>query len=224
MPETREPIDTSDMYIPHNMLRDAMGRADALIGSVASGDTARATVVGSFFDNVLRFLDAHHQGEDILLYPLARERAPEHVAVFDRMQAEHHAAAAADAATTETLAAWMADPGPGNASSLTSALGDLRTVLGAHLEDEERSFLPIAATTFSAEEWGELPGHVARTFTGDKLWLILGLVFEQMTDEQRALTLAHMPRPVVDMWSGVGAASFAAFIGDVRGAAESAPR
>ncbi len=138
------------------------------------------------------------------------------------MDAEHHAAAASDAASKETLAAWMADPSSGNATALADALGNLRTVLGAHLEDEERSFLPIAATTFTAEEWGELPGHVARTFSGDKLWLILGLVFEQMTDEQRALTLAHMPPPVVEMWNGPGGASFAAFIADVRGTAEPA--
>jgi len=210
------------MLIPHNMLRDALGRADALIGSVAPGDTARAAVVGSFFDNVLRFLDAHHKGEDILLYPIARERVPEHVVLFDRMDAEHHAAAASDAAATETLAAWMADPNSGNATALAGALGDLRTVLGTHLEDEERSFLPIAATTFTEEEWGELPGHVARTFSGDKLWLILGLIFEQMIDEQRALTLAHMPPPVGAMWSGPGGASFAAFIADVRGTAEPA--
>ena len=218
MPETRQPIDTSDMLIPHNMLRDALGRADGLIGSVAPGDTARAAVIGSFYDNVLRFLDAHHQGEDILLYPLARDRAPEHAVLFDRMDAEHHAAAAADAATKETLAAWTADPSTGNAAALAGALGDLRTVLEAHLEDEERSFLPIAATTFTVEEWAQLPGHAARTFSGDKLWLIMGLVFEQMTDEQRALTLAHMPPPVVEMWNGPGAPSFATFIADVRGA------
>ncbi len=222
MPETRQPIDTSDMLIPHNMLRDALGRADALIGSVAPDDAARAAVIGSFFDNVLRFLDAHHKGEDLLLYPLARERVPEHIALFDRMDAEHHAAAAADAAATETLAAWRADPSTGNATPLAGALGNLRAVLETHLEDEERSFLPIAATTFTAEEWGELPGHVARTFSGDKLWLILGLVFEQMTDEQRALTIAHMPPPVVEMWNGPGASSFAAFIADVRGTAEPA--
>jgi hemerythrin-like domain-containing protein len=223
VPETRQPIDTSDMLIPHNMLRDVLGRADALIGSVTSGDAARAAVVGSFFDNVLRFVDAHHQGEDILLFPLARKRVPEHVDLFDRMDAEHHAAAASDAAATETLAAWMADPSSGNATALAGALGDLRVVLEAHLEDEERSFLPIAATTFTAEEWGELSGHATRTFRGDKLWLIMGLIFEQMTDEQRALTIAHMPRPVVEMWNGLGAASFVAFIADVRGTAEPAP-
>lgn len=211
------------MFIPHNMLRDALSRADALIAGVTPGDTARAAVVGSFFDNVLRFLDAHHQGEDALLYPRARERRPEHVGVFDRMEGEHQAAAASDATAKEVLAAWMADPSSDNATALAGALDDLRTVLGAHLEDEERAFLPIAATTFTMEEWGELPGHVARTFSGDKLWLILGLVFEQMTDEQRQLTLTHLPPPLVEMWNGPGTASFAAFIADVRGTPETAP-
>jgi hemerythrin-like domain-containing protein len=220
---TREPIDTSDMLIPHNTLRDALGRADALIGSVTPGDTARAAVVGSFYDNVLRFLDAHHDGEDALLYSRARQRAPEHVVLFDRMEAEHRAVAASDTTAKELLAAWTADSGSGNAGALAGALSDLRTVLANHLEDEERAFLPIAATTFTEEEWGELPGHVARTFSGDKLWLILGLVIEQMTDEQRALTLAHLPPPVVEMWNGPGSANFAAFIADVRGTAETAP-
>ena len=223
MPATREPIDTSDMLIPHNTLRDALGRTDALIGSVTPGDSARAAIVGSFFDNVLRFLGAHHEGEDELLYSRARERAPEHVVLFDRMEAEHRAAAASDAAANEELATWMADPSSGNATALAGALGDLRTVLGEHLADEEREVLPIAATIFTAEEWGELPGHVLRTFSGDKPWLILGLVFEQMTDEQRALMLAHMPPPVVEMWNGPGSASFAAFIADVRGTAAPAP-
>lgn len=223
MPARKEIIDTSDMLIPHNTFRDALNRADALIASVAPGDAARAALIGSFFDNVLRFLDAHHEGEDELLYPLARERRPEHVDVFDRMQGEHQAAAASDASVKQALADWIADPSSDNATALAGALGDLRAVLGVHLEDEERSFLPIAATTFTLEEWGALPGHAVRTFSGDKLWLILGLVFEQMTDEQRQLTLSRMPPPLVEMWNGPGTASFAAFITDVRGAREAAP-
>lgn len=222
MPARNEPIDTSGMLIPHNMLRDALNRADALIASVTPGDTARAAIIGSFFDNVLSFLDAHHQGEDELLYPLARERRPEHVGVFDRMQGEHEAAAASDARVKQVLVEWIADPSSENAAALAGALGDLRTVLGEHLEDEERLFLPIAATTFTVEEWGQLPGHAARTFSGDKPWLILGLNFEQMTDQQRRLTLSQMPPPMVNMWEGPGTASFAEFIADVRATHEAA--
>lgn len=223
MPARDETIDTSGMFIAHNMLRDALGRADTLVASVKPGDTTRAALVGSFYDNVLRFLDAHHHGEDELLYPRARERRPEHADVFDRMQGEHQAAAAADAAVTRALAAWIGDPSSDNATALTGALGALRTVLGTHLEDEERSFLPIAATTFSVEEWGELPGHAARTFTGDKPWLILGLNFEQMSDEERQVTLSHMPPPVVELWDGPGRAAFTDYIAEIRGTRDVAP-
>lgn len=220
MQARNEPIDTSGMLIPHNMLRDALSRADALIASVTPGDTARAALIGSFYDNVLRFLDTHHQGEDELLYPVARQRRPEHVGVFDRMQGEHQAAAASDATVKQALAAWIADPSSDNAAALAGTLGDLRAVLGTHLEDEEQLFLPIAATTFTREEWDALPGHAARTFSGDKPWLILGLNFEQMTDQQRQVTLTHMPLPVVELWDGPGSASFAHFIADVRGTGE----
>ena len=45
-------------------------------------------------------------------------------------------------------------------------------------------------------------------FHGDKIWLILGLIRERMTDEQRAAMLEHMPPPAVEMWTGFGEQAF----------------
>ena len=50
----------------------------------------------------------------------------------------------------------------------------------------------------------------------NKLWLIIGLIQEAMTDAQRANMLAHMPPPVLDFWTNVGKGQFEAFIADVR--------
>ncbi|HEX6538573.1 MAG TPA: hypothetical protein VF155_05280 [Candidatus Dormibacteraeota bacterium] len=54
-------------------------------------------------------------------------------------------------------------------------------------------------------------------FNGDKLWLILGLIFEQLPPEVvTTLLTSVLPPPVVDMWEGSGKAAFADFMGRVR--------
>ena len=67
------------------------------------------------------------------------------------------------------------------------------------------------------EEWGALPGHGMANFHGDKIWLILGLIRERMTDEQRAAMLAHMPPPALEMWTGFGEQAFKEYAAEGRG-------
>ena len=77
-----------------------------------------------------------------------------------------------------------------------------------HLDEEEAKVLPLAAEYLSMEEWGALPGHGMANFHGDKIWLILGLIRERMTDEQQAAMIAHMPPPALEMWTGFGQQAF----------------
>ncbi len=64
-----------------------------------------------------------------------------------------------------------------------------------------------------------MPGHAMAHFTGDKIWLILGLAFEQMSAEQLVSTLEHLPAPVAEMWRTSGKTAFETFIAGVRTAA-----
>ena len=88
--------------------------------------------------------------------------------------------------------------------------------LGAHLDEEERVILPIAGDHLTVEEWGELPAHGMKNFRGERIWLVMGLIREQMSDAQRASMDAHMPPPVRDFWVNVGEAQFTSFINDIR--------
>jgi hypothetical protein len=45
-------------------------------------------------------------------------------------------------------------------------------------------------------------------FHGDKIWLILGLIRERMTDGQRAAMTAHLPPPALEMWTTFGEQAF----------------
>ena len=201
--------DTGDMFAVHGVFRDCLGAAPTLVGGVASGDAERAALISNYYENILSFLESHHDGEEVLVFPLLRERCAEAGGLMDEMAEQHHEALALLAETRDALAAWPASGG--DAAAQSAASERLDTLLGhlqAHLDEEEARVLPLAAEYLSMEEWGALPGHGMANFHGDKIWLILGLIRERMTDAQREAMTAHMPPPALDMWTSFGEQAF----------------
>lgn len=208
--------DTTDMMAVHQVLRDAITGAPDLIGGAEPGDLQRAAVVGSYYDNVLRFLQVHHNAEDELLWPKLQERAPERAELVQAMISEHEGVHDALGGAIAALPRWVSSGEPGAAGELTGAIDELGRALIPHLDKEEQEMVPLLSDHLSEEEWGQMPGHALRAFDGDKVWLILGLIRENMTDDQRDAMLAHMPPPPRDMWINMGSAAFDEFIAEVR--------
>jgi iron-sulfur cluster repair protein YtfE (RIC family) len=208
--------DTSDMIQFHCIFREAFGSAAPLVGSVATGDTARAELVGSYYANVLALLKGHHEGEDELVWPKLVERAPDDAETIMRIAGQHEGIVEAMAAAQADLAGWRADPQIDSGAHLAAALATLGADLACHLDEEERVILPIAARHLTPAEWAELPAHGMRTFEGDKIWLVMGLVREQMRPDQIAVMEANMPPPVLEFWTNVGRAQFDAFVAELR--------
>jgi hypothetical protein len=199
--------DVSDIYAVHGVFRDSLGAAPELVGSVAPGDAERVALVANYYENILFFLEAHHDGEEKLVFPLLRERCAGEEALMDHMDEQHHEGVGLLDDARNSLAAWTAgDAGAQNAAQV--GLAALHAQLVNHLDEEEANLLPLAANNCSPEEWGALPGHGFANFHGDKIWLILGLIRERMSNEQRAAMLEHMPPPAVDMWTGFGEQAF----------------
>ncbi len=96
-----------------------------------------------------------------------------------------------------------------------AALGELAGRLEEHLGEEERLVLPLCSDNLSIEEWGALPGHALANFTGDKVWLILGLIRERMSQAQRDEMIAHMPPPAVEMWTSMGEQAYKNLVAEV---------
>jgi iron-sulfur cluster repair protein YtfE (RIC family) len=195
------------MLAVHAVFRDTLAAAPALIDGASDGDSARAALVANYYDNVLRFLEVHHDSEEQLVFPLLRQRCPADGAVIDQMEADHAEMLKLLEVAQQAVAAWGSGDGDG-ATSTRDALEALRTQLIAHLDREEALLLPLCGPNLSAEEWGALPGHGFAHFRGDKVWLVLGLIRERMTEEQRAAMLEHMPPPARDMWTGFGEQAF----------------
>jgi Hemerythrin HHE cation binding domain len=207
-------FDTTDMAAVHKVFRSSLAAAPAFVGS-AAGDAGRRTLIADYYSNVMAFLQVHHDGEEELVFPLLAERAPEERPSVDRALGQHRHVVALLGTATEAIATWAAK-GDGKASEVVSSLGALDDELTPHLDQEEAVIVPLAAQYLTPEEWGRLPGHGLANFKGDKVWLILGLIRENMTSEQRTQMLEHMPPPARQMWETMGEASFNQMIAEVR--------
>jgi hypothetical protein len=206
--------DVTDLIAVHGVFRDTFGAAPELVGAIAPGDSERVALVANYYDNVLFLLEAHHDGEEAIVFPALRKRCPDKQELLDRLDAEHHEAIALLAKAQGSLAAWSGgDRDAGGA--VVDDLGALRAQLVTHLDREEAEVMPLCAVNLSAEEWGALPGHAMANFQGDKIWLILGLIRERLTEAQRVAMLEHMPPPAVDMWTNFGEQAFNELSGQV---------
>ena len=204
--------DVTDMYAVHRVFRDTLGAAPRLVGDIATGDAARVEQVANYYDNILYFLEAHHDGDEVIVFPRLRERCPGEASLLDTLEAEHKEALKHLAVAREAVDAWPGANGDNAATAAQSAVAEsleaLRVQLVEHLDQEEARALPLCAEHILAEEWGQLPGHALAGYQGDKVWLILGLIRQRMTQEQRDAMLAHMPPPARDMWTGFGEKAF----------------
>jgi hemerythrin-like domain-containing protein len=208
--------DTTDMVAVHRVFRDAFGCAAQLVGSVCGEQPDRVEPVATFYANVLAFLQAHHQGEDELLWPKLHARVGEQAATVARVAEQHDAVSAAIDEARRSIDEWKAAPDIDRGAALAVALATLGMQLGEHLDDEERLVLPLAADHISPEEWRELPAHGMRTFAGDKQWLVIGLIQEQLPPPAVEAMTEAMPDPIRDAWLGEGRQRYADFIAQLR--------
>jgi iron-sulfur cluster repair protein YtfE (RIC family) len=199
--------DVTDMYAVHGVFRDTLGAAAGLVGEIPPGDAARVEQIANYYDNILFFLESHHDGEEQIVFPRLRERCPDQAALLDTLETEHVEALSLLSTARTSLAAW---PGGDAAAQeeVAENLEALRAHLVLHLDHEEAQALPLCAENLFADEWGQLPGHAMASYKGDKIWLILGLIRQRMTEEQRAAMLEHMPPPARDMWTNTGENAF----------------
>lgn len=191
------PADTSMMRIVHNALRRDLDRARQQLTRSAPADGDQLRAIGAHLGWLMHFLHAHHESEDVGLYPFVRARAadvPEHLRVLDRMGREHDEIAAAMSGVEAAGAALTRDPGGATAQEAVAALDTLTTVLLPHLREEEDEAMPIVSQLITVGEWQQLEqkhnlDHKSTAELGfEGHWLIDGV-----DEVDRATVLALVP-------------------------------
>ncbi len=209
--------DATAMIRFHRIFREALDAAPRLVGAAPDHDDDRADLVGSYYANVLKLVHAHHEAEDLAIFPRLVERLPQHVDVISRVNAEHEGVLGALNAAEQALAAWRADPSTVSRDAAAAALGALQAGLLEHLDHEEADVVPLIAQCINVAEWGEMSATAFQLFSGDKAWLVIGLIQEQMLAEENATMEANMPPPVHEFWVGSGRGMFQDFVATLRG-------
>ena len=99
--------DVSEMYLVHTMLRREFSLLPDLIRGADRNDAKRRALIGAHAQLLCQILHAHHEGEDLVLWPLLLERAEaEATQIVAVMEQQHQAIAAAHDEAVHRLGDW----------------------------------------------------------------------------------------------------------------------
>lgn len=208
--------DTRDMLVVHTAIRREFAALPALVRGVAAGDTERAAVVGGHYALMARLLHIHHEGEDVALWPVLRERAPETAELVARMEREHADLGAALATADADVPRWQSDPSAAAREEAAAAIEGVQRVLEAHLAEEEAEVLPLAERVLTVAEWDAIGEHARAHVTPDTAFVVFGMLLEEAPAPVAEAMLGTMPPPVREAFHAVGEQQYADYIAAVR--------
>ena len=194
--QASKPIDVRDMAIVHRLFRQAYAEAARLVRAGPAPSPGRVTFLADHIDFALAALHHHHEGEDALLYPKLIARVPEQAPMTEQVEHEHLLIKTALDAASAACAAWRQRPSAETGEALAAALDHLNEVVQPHLDDEEQNVVPLAAVTFTQQEWDEMGKHGVAWIPRNKRGVAFGMMLEPLDAADRTYMLRHVPAPV----------------------------
>jgi hemerythrin-like domain-containing protein len=191
-----QPIDVRDMAIVHHTFRNVYEESARLVRASPVPSPGRVTFLADHIDFALAALHHHHEGEDELLYPKLIKRVPEQAPMTEQVEHEHELIKTALEAASAACSAWRKRPSAETGEALAAALDQLNEAVQPHLDDEEQKVVPLAAVTFTQQEWDEMGRHGAAWIPRDKRGIAFGMMLEPLSQADRAHMMRHLPAPV----------------------------
>ena len=185
--------DTTDMLAVHDCLRHEFARLPITVKASPEDDAARAAIVGGHVLFMTDFLHAHHESEDEVVWPLLKERSPEHAALVSEMEGQHASMHATVDVARRQAKAWIASPGIQERSALHTTLIALEREILHHFALEEQEVLPLIQRDLTPEEWSSVGAHSRASFSPEDLAVALGLILDNTSAERGEAILAEMP-------------------------------
>ena len=191
MPDTTDRADLIGFTLTHAMLRNELPRlAAAFAGSPMTPE--QEVVVEEQLRLVTDHLLRHHQEEDEFHWPLLASRAPGAARLLAMLEAEH--------TQMDPLVDVVRDHDVAPVER-SVALSQLSELVLAHLEEEDRSVVPLLAVHITAEEQlGSMARSRAKIPPADEL-RVLAMMLAAADEKERSRMLAPLPEFVVSAWS-----------------------
>lgn len=203
--------DATDMFAVHDCFRHEFARLPITVKAVSDGDADRAAVVGGHVLFMTDFLHAHHESEDLIVWPLLSERAPEHAELVASMEAEHEEIAVLCDKARQQAGAWMAAPGHQERAGLHTTLIALEKALLHHLAVEEQEVVPLIERDLTPEEYATVGEHSRASFAPPDLAVALGFILDDTTADRGEVILAAMPPEARAGFEEFGRPAYAAY-------------
>jgi hypothetical protein len=180
----------------HRFFLWAYEEAPGLVRSAAAGDTARAAYVGEVLGNFDKVLHIHHEGEDLLMYPQLKERAPA-CALHVGLMLEQHGQVTRRLESIEPLRLrWMQTADQETGSELAARYEDLAAVLNVHLRREVTEVMPAVERVVTEKEMKTAAQHGINQLDRKFLVGYLGMVLATNPSGDREELFKEIPPPV----------------------------
>lgn len=202
--------DTGELIRSHNVFRRLFGDLPWLVADVADGDVARAALLTGVYAEAALALRQHNDAEDELLWPLLLARVDGDRSAVLCVEEQHERVlelchrADADAGPFAALATHDAR------EAFAASLCDLFAVLTDHLDDEERTVLPLVDDHVSRAEWTALTARLDAGFGRARAMVHLGWQLDGLTQVERRDVLASRPIATRLRWKFAGRRAWAA--------------
>jgi hemerythrin-like domain-containing protein len=204
------------MVIVHRTFRTTFAEAAGLVRSEAAPSEDRVGFLADHIDFALSLLQAHHEGEDELLWPKLLERLPAEAETVQRVADQHDDVSEGIARVRAANAAWRVEPNGAPAAELADALDALGRVVSSHLDEEERLVLPLAARALTQEEWEAIGEHSRGSIPADRMFIAFGMILEPASEDDRRTLLSALPEPVQELWQTVGESTWSGYAAQLR--------
>lgn len=213
---TEERPDTRDMLVVHQVFRREYGLLPGLVRGVADGDAERAAVVADHHRLVADLLHGHHTSEDVMVWPVLLDQAPESAALVERMQGQHARLEDLLERAGDAVESWGTAPDDERTDTAAAVLGELHATIDAHLSQEEAEVLPLCEQTMTPAQWHAVGDHGRSQVPPDRLFLVFGMLLEEAPPGVADLMLAGLPPQAQQAWAQVGRAQYADYVRRVR--------
>jgi hypothetical protein len=191
VPHHTDRADLIGFTLTHALLRNELPRLTAaLSGGPMTPD--EEAVVEETLRLVTDHLVRHHQEEDEFHWPVLASRAPGAARLLALLEAEH--------TRMDPLVVRVRDRDLSR-QERANAMSRLTELVLAHLEEEDRSVVPLLAVHITAEEQrGSMERSRAKIPQADEL-RVLAMMLAAADEGEQARMLAPLPEPAVSAWS-----------------------
>lgn len=216
--------DVRDMAGIHTMFRREFGLMPALVRTSSGTDADRRTLVADHVALLTGFLDHHHAGEDIHIWPLLRERCSEIDAPFvELVENQHRTVHGGLESVGKSLVDWRRTGSKDAAESLANAVEQLLPPLREHLALEEEKVVPLIAEHVTDAEYSRVAQEQGADVPPEKLPVLFGMFMYETDSEVVDVVVSHMPPEVQPVIKDLATGAYAAYAEQLYGTATPSP-